>query len=164
MFGEFPFLTFFFRILNAAVLFGLVYFLYRRFFKYRIEEKINQKEALLKGLEEQGHALEGRAVFLQRQIHWQKERVSTIESKIDEWGAAVTAAQNRRKQELAQFAHRCAERMEIKNNTVAQNQWKQAVMPRALQDAQKDLEKEFSDQARNQLYIAMQIQKLSERQ
>jgi chaperonin cofactor prefoldin len=164
MFGEFPFLTLFFRILNAVVLFGLVYYLYRRFFKYRIEEKINQKEALLKGLEEQGHALEGRAVFLQRQIHWQQERVSSIESKIDEWGAAVAAAQNRRRQELAQFAHRAAERVEIKNNTIAQNHWQQAVMPRALQEAQKDLEKEFSDHALNQSYITTQIQKLSERQ
>lgn len=164
MFGEFPLLTLFFRILNAAVLFGLVYFLYRRFFKYRIEEKINQKEALLKGLEEQGYSLEGRTGFLQRQIQWQQERVGTIESKIDEWGAAVAAADERRRQELAQFAHRAAERVEIKNDTIAQNHWQQAVMPRALEEAQKDLEKEFSDQTRNQSYINTQIQKLSERQ
>lgn len=164
MFGEFPLLTLFFRILNAVVLFGLVYILYRRFFKYRIEEKINQKEALFKGLEEQGHALEGRAVFLQRQIQWQKERVATIESKIDEWGAAVAAADKRRKQELAHFAQRAQQRVEIKNVTIAQDHWQQAIMPRALQQAQKDLEKEFADQARNTSYLDAQIQKLSEQQ
>lgn len=164
MFGETSFITFFFRILNTVVLFGLGYFLYRRYFKYRVEEKINQKEALFKGLEEQGNALEGRTVFLQRQIQWQQERVSAIESKIDEWGVAVANANKRRLQELAQYARASQQRVEIKNATVAQNYWRHTVLPRALENAQKELEQEFCNPARNEAYLAEQIKKLSEKQ
>lgn len=160
MFGETSLVTFFFRILNTGLLVGLVYFLYRRFFKYRVEEKISQKEALFKGLEEQGHALEGRTLFLQRQIHWQQERVSTIESKINEWGAAVANANKRRQQELAQYALKGQQRIEIKNATIAQDHWKQEVLPHALEKAQKELEREFADPARNKAYLKEQIQKL----
>jgi chaperonin cofactor prefoldin len=162
MFGEFPLITVFFRIVNAAVLVGLIYFLYRRFFKFRIEEKINQKEALVKGLEEQGYALEGRVGSLQRQVQWQQERADTIKSKIDEWRTAVTTADKRRTQELAQYAQRAAERVEIKNTTIAQDQWKHSVMPKALENAQKELEKKFGQEAQNNAYLAQQIKKLAE--
>ena len=162
MFGEFPLITVFFRIVNAAVLIGLVYFLYRRFFKFRIEEKINQKEALVKGLEEQGYALEGRVGSLQRQVQWQQERADTIKLKIDDWRAAVSTADKRRTQDLAHYAQRAAERVEIKNSTIAQNHWKHAVMPKALDEAQKELEKKFTDPAQNNSYLAQQIKKIAE--
>lgn len=162
MFGEFPLITVFFRIVNAAVLIGLIYFLYRRFFKFRIEEKINQKESLVKGLEEQGYALEGRVGFLQRQIQWQQERADTIKSKIDEWQLAVAAGDKRHTQELAHFAQRSADRVAVKNNTIEQNHWKQAVMPQAIEKAQKELEKKFAQIEPNQEYIAKQIEKIAE--
>lgn len=162
MFGEFPFITAFFRIVNAAVLIGLVYFLYRRFFKFRIEEKINQKESLVNGLEEQGYALEGRVGFLQRQIQWQQERADTIKAKIDEWQSAVISGNKRHNQELALFAERSADRVAVKNNTIAQNHWKQAVIPQALENTQKELEKRFSQSTHNQEYIARLIEKITE--
>lgn len=162
MFGEYPLITFFFRIINALVLFGLGYYLYRRYFKYRIEEKINQKEALFKGLEEQGHALEGRVGFLQRQFQWQEQHINTIKSKIDEWQAAVMAADKKRAYELIQFSQKAAERTQIKNDILAQNYWKQAVMPEALDKAQKELEKEYADQVRNQRYLDEQVKKIVE--
>lgn len=139
---------------------GLVYFLYRKFFKYRIEEKINQKESLFKGLEEQGHALEGRVGFLQQQFQWQEERGNSIKSKIDEWHAAVVAANKRRTQELAQFAQRTADRVEIKNATIAQDHLRHAVMPNALARAQKELEREYADLNRNQQYLSAQVERM----
>lgn len=160
MFGEYPLIALFFRIANMLVLFGLGYFFYRRFFKYRLEEKINQKEALVKGLEEQGQALEGRAAFLQRQLQWQQERANSIKSKIDEWENAVMTADKRRATQLAQFAHRAAHRLEIKNKTVDREYYIKAVAPQALERAQKELEKEYADPARNQAYINTHIKKL----
>lgn len=162
MISGYPLITFFFRIANVAVLFGLGYFLYRRYFKYRIEEKINQQEALVKGLEEQGYALEGRAAFLQRQLQWQEERANTIRSKIDEWEVAVMAADKRRATQLAHFAQQAADRMEIKNATLAQHYYIHTVMPYALEQAQKELEKEYSDPIRNQAYLDAHIKRIRE--
>lgn len=162
MFGEYPLVTFFFRVINTVVLLGLGYFLYRRFFKFRIEEKINQKEALVKGLEEQGYALEGRAGFLQRQLQWQEQRINTIKAKIDEWQSAVIAADKKRAHELIQFAQRSSQRTEIKNVTLAQNYWKQSVIPQALEQAQKELEKEYADINKNKVYLESHIKNLAE--
>lgn len=162
MFGEYPLITFFFRIINTLVLLGLGYYLYRRLFKYRIEEKINQKEAVVNGLQEQGYALEGRVVFLQQQFQWQEQRINAIKTKIDEWHAAVAHADKKRAQELLQFAQKSAHRTTVKNDTLAQNYWKRAVMPDAINKAQKELEKEYADKTRNQAYLDDQLKKIAE--
>ena len=44
-----------FRVINLGVLAGLGYYLFKKYVKAKIDEKITQKEALLKGLEEQGY-------------------------------------------------------------------------------------------------------------
>ncbi|GMU19877.1 MAG: hypothetical protein AMXMBFR12_10670 [Candidatus Babeliales bacterium] len=162
MFGEYPLITLFFRIVNSLVLLGLGYFIYRRFFKYRIEEKVNQKEALFKGLEEQGHALEGRAGVLQQQLDSQAQRAHAITAKIDEWHAAVMAADKKRMHELIQFAQKAAQRTEVKNAHIQKQYFKHAVMPHAIAQAQKELEQEYAKMFQNQAYLDAQIKKLAE--
>lgn len=160
MFSEYPFITFLFRIVNFGALFGLGYFLYRRYFKFRIEEKINQKEALVKGLEEQGQALEGRALFLHQQLSSQAKNINELKLKIDDWQAAVKTSQNRLAQERIQCAQKAAQRVEIKNDHLMQAYYKQAVVAEALAQAQKELEHEYADTARNRQFIDEQMKKL----
>lgn len=162
MFGEYPLITLFFRIVNSLVLLGLGYFIYRRFFKYRIEEKVNQKEALFKVLEEQGHVLEGQAGVLQQQLHTQAQRVHAIKLKIDEWHAAVMAADKKRMHELIQFAQQAAQRTEIKNTYIQKQYFKHAVIPQAIAQAQKELEQEYAKTSQNRVYLDAQIKKLAE--
>lgn len=162
MLGESHFLTIFFRIANVLVLAGLAYYIYRKYFKYRIEEKVNQKEALFKGLEEQGYSLEGRAEYLQRQLQQQEIKVDTLKEKIDEWQHAVTMAQTKRKQELQHFSQKAAARVAIKNETVAQNYLENAIMPEALKIAQIQLEEKYRNIDDNHEYVQKLLQKLSE--
>lgn len=162
MWGELTFITIFFRIANFLVLAGLAYYIYRKYFKYRIEEKVNQKEALFKGLEEQGYSLEGRAEYLQRQLQQQGNKVNEIKEKINEWRQIVVSAQAKRKLELEQFGQKAAARIAIKNNIIAQTYLENTVMPEALKAAQAELEKKYRDIDENNAYVQLLLKKLSE--
>lgn len=162
MVGEIHFLTIFFRIANLLVLLGLGYYLYRKYFKYRIEEKVNQKEALFKGLEEQGYSLEGRAEHLARQLQHQDSTIEQLKEKIDEWHQAVKLARTKREQEVHQFSQKTIDRVALKNETVARNHLQKAVLPAALELAQKELEKKYRDERLNSAYVESVLKKLSE--
>ena len=60
-------LSIFFRLANFGVLAAVGYYAYRKYLKASLEEKVNQQEAVLKGLAEQGYFLEGRAENLDDQ-------------------------------------------------------------------------------------------------
>lgn len=162
MLGEIQFLTIFFRIANLLVLVGLGYYLYRKHFKYRIEEKVNQKEALFKGLEEQGYSLEGRAEHLERQLRHQETLIDQLQEKINEWHQAVELERAKKKQESAVFSQKAIERLLIKNKTVARNHLQNAVIPEALTRAQMELDEKYRDEQTNHAYVQSVLNKLGE--
>ncbi len=147
-------------MLNALVLFGLTYYIYRRYFKYRIEEKIAQKEGLLKGLEEQGYFLEGRSQFLHQQLERQEKKAEGLRSKIDQWHAAVDLARQRHHDDLLRLARHAGQRVAIKDEMIVHERWRALVMPEALEQTRSQLQKKFSHDALNKAFVAEVLEKI----
>ncbi len=143
----------FFRFANFAVLVAVGYYAYRKYLKGPLDEKVSQKEAVLKGLEEQGYFLEGRAQDLDEQRTMQERHTALLMQKVDEWHDAVIAERNRVHEENRIFANRSIERMTIKNTYVAQHELQMRIAPIVVHDAKERLQKQFSDKALGAHYV-----------
>ncbi len=142
-----------FRLINFAVLIGFAYYLFKKYFKNRIDEKIAQKEALLKGLEEQGYFLEAKTIHLENQRIEQEKRAGQMRQKIDDWCLAVAAQNNKKQEELRASAARVAERVAAINTLLQYDVWRKNVLPVAIKDAKQKLTQEFSEHERADTYI-----------
>ena len=157
MFGE-SLVSIVFRLINAGVLFGLGYYFYKKYIKHQLDEKITQKEALLKGLEEQGYFLEGKMHDLENQLKEQEIR-STLQSKKLRNGICTCKRKMLnvlKKYKL--YATRAAEHITIKNEIVAQRQLNAQIVPRAIIEARSALIKKFADHAYAQNYLHETVQ------
>jgi hypothetical protein len=143
----------FFRLANFAVLAAVGYYVYRKYLKGQLEEKVNQKEAVLKGLEEQGYFLEGKAEDLDEQRRMQERQTALLMQKVDEWQDAVIAERHKEQEEQRIFNARSAERIATKNNYVAQHELQMRVAPILMSNAKETLQKQFADKTRNQDYV-----------
>lgn len=146
-------LAIFFRLTNFAVLAAVGYYAYRKYLKGPLEEKVNQKEAVLKGLEEQGYFLEGRAGDLDDQRMQQERHASLLIQKVDEWQDAVVAERHKAQEENRIFAARATERIALKNDQVAQHELKMQIAPLVMRDVKTLLQKQFADKTRNTQYV-----------
>lgn len=135
---------FFFQVLNVAVLALVGFWLYKKYVKTPLEEKVNQKEAVLKGLEEQGYFLEGRAHDLEDQRHQQERIANQLKQKFDDWHYEVDQECFKTQEETRIFAVRSAERVAKKNEYIAQHEWAKKVEPTLIEQAQKKLKNHYT--------------------
>ncbi len=150
-----------FRLINFGVLIGLAYYLYKRYFKNRIDDKMTQKEALLKGLEEQGYFLEGKAHDLEIQLKEQEYRGNRLKEKMREWADAVAQLQHKHQEEQRLYATQAASRVIKKNKLLEQKVLHKEVLPGVLAQAQTELMKQFANDAQSKRYVHDIIQRLS---
>lgn len=146
------FVTILFRFLNGAVLIGLGYYLFKRYVKNRIDEKINQKEVLLKGLEEQGYFLEGKMHDLQEQFEQQAQKIVDLKEKINEWNIQVAGEQIKKQEEYKLNLIRAGHHIAIKNEHIAQQYQRTQIMSQVLEQAHQALQEEFSNPAAARAY------------
>lgn len=140
-----PLLVPFFRLLNLAVFAGLAWYVFKKYLKNRVEEKITQREALLKGLEERGNFLQGKVFNLENRLRIQEARAQEIKQRVQEWNIQVLAQKNRRAQEYALNAAKAAQRMSIKNSNNAQQQWRAQIVPQAIHKISHALAQQFAN-------------------
>lgn len=159
MFGE-SLVSIVFRLINAGVLFGLGYYFYKKYIKHQLDEKITQKEALLKGLEEQGYFLEGKMHDLENQLKEQEIRSTLLKQKIEEWNIHMQAENVKRAEKYKLYATRAAEHITIKNEIVAQRQLNAQIVPRAIIEARNALIKKFADHTYAQNYLHETVHRL----
>jgi hypothetical protein len=145
-------ITIFFRLLNAAVLIGIGFYLFKKYIKVQTDEKITQQEALINGLEEQGYFLEGKAHKLARTLHQQEKNVELMQHKIDEWGHAVAAQSRKIEYEQEIYATHRMQRALIKNNIINNRYSRAHIIPETIALLQHDLQEKFSNPSAGQAY------------
>lgn len=153
-------ISIFFRVINFAVILGLAYYLYKRYFKNRIDDKMTQKEALLKGLEEQGYFLEGKAHDFEMQLKEQEITGNLLKQKLQDWNEAVAKDHHKRDQEQRLYAAQTNERVQEKNKILAQHALQKEVLPDVLEQARHELKKKFSASSHSKKYVHDIIQRL----
>jgi len=132
---------------------ALGYYGYRKYVKTPLEEKVNQKEAVLKGLAEQGYFLEGRAHDLEDQRHRQEHTASLLKQKFDEWHYELDQDHFKAQEETRVCAVRTAERIATKNIYIAEHAWAKKIEPALIADAQKKLEQKYADHTQSKDYV-----------
>lgn len=154
------FISIFFRVINFVVILGLAYYLYKRYFKNRIDDKMTQKEALLKGLEEQGYFLEGKAHDFEMQLKEQEVTGNLLKQKLQDWNEAVQQDHHKRDQEQRLYADQANERVQEKNKILAQHALQKAVLPDVLEQTRNELKIQFSASSHSKKYVHDIIQRL----
>jgi hypothetical protein len=155
--------TFFFQALNVAVLALAGYWMYKKYIKGPLEEKVTQQEAVLKGLAEQGYFLEGKAHDLEEQRAQQDRRAQQLTQKFEDWRYEVDQERFKAQEEGRIFAARSAERIAAKNAFIAQQTWAQKVEPILINEAQKKLQQHYT-QARSAEFVHEIITRLKREQ
>lgn len=154
------FINIFFRVINFVVILGLAYYLYKRYFKNRIDDKMTQKEALLKGLEEQGYFLEGKAHDFEMQLKEQEVTGNLLKQKLQDWNEAVQQDHHKRDQEQRLYSDQANERVQEKNKILAQHALQKAVLPDVLEQARNELKIQFNASSHSKKYVGDIIQRL----
>lgn len=147
------FISIFFRVANFGILLAVGYYLYRKYMKASLEEQINQKEAILKGLEEQGYFLEGKVEDLDDQRRMQERHAKLLMQKVDEWHNAIISENHKIQEENRLFAARNAGRIALKNKYIIQHALQQQTAPLIMRSAQERLQHEFAHATKGTEYI-----------
>lgn len=137
-------MSIFFRLVNFVVIISLATYIYKRYFKNRVDEKMTYKEVLLKGLEEQGYFLEGKAHDLDMRLKEQEMTGDLLKQKVHDWNEAVILEQHKQRDAYASYAALAAEHMQKKNELLAHHVIQKEVFPHALVLAQKELQQKFA--------------------
>lgn len=160
MSNELSLMTIFFRIFNFALLIGIFYYLFNKYVKSSLEEKMSQKESLVKGLEEQGYMLEGKQHELEVRLSAQARKNAQLQERINEWQTAVQDEHKKNEIEYATIVQAMSVRMQYKNEQIKQDRLTKKVVPLALQHARTALQQKFSDQENGHRFIQNLIAKL----
>lgn len=160
MSNELSLMTLFFRIFNFALLIGIFYYLFNKYVKSSLEEQMNQKESLVKGLEEQGYMLEGKQHELEVHLAAQERKNAQLKERISEWYTAVQHENKKNELEYAARVQVMNAHIEYKNEQIKQDRLTRKVVPLALQRARVALQQKFSDQEQGNRFIQNLIAKL----
>lgn len=149
-----------FRVANLIV-FALVFgYIYKRYLKGRIEEKINQKEAIVKGLLEQGHFLQARSNDLDVHYEIQEKKAQGIKEKVDEWNQSFFLDQANKEQEKKMYEQQMLARACVKNQIYTQKKLHEKILPKIIADAHAQLMAEFSNLHTNKQFTNAVIERL----
>lgn len=143
----------FFRLLNFGVLVVLIGYLFKRYFLSSIEDKINSRMSIIKGLEEQGYMLEGQAYELADQIKAQEFKCLELKNKIQDWNYAIQHDERNRlfRQEL--YRSQALQRSERQISQQSKEQLYAKTLPQALIIARQELKKKYADLQIHKKYL-----------
>ena len=153
--GNSSFATIFFSLLNFAVLVALGAFIFKKYFKHSIDEKITQKEMLIKGLEELELFLRGKSANLEKKLQKQENQATLLKEKIDDWALKVRLENNKKRQDSHRYLDRAVERVVLKNKEIAQRQATRQEIAGALEQVDN-----FFAQQTNTLWAQTYLDKL----
>ncbi len=148
-------LTIFFRLLNFGVLAGIGAFIFQKYFKNSIDEKITQKEMLIKGLEEQELFLRGKSANLEKKLQKQENHASLLKEKIDEWTLKVRLENVKKHGEYHRYMDHAVARVVSKNKEIAKRQATRQKITDALDEVNN-----FFAQETNKMWAQTYLDKL----
>lgn len=143
MFGD-SLSAIFFRLLNLLILIAIGYYLYLKYLKSKIDEKITQKEMLLKGLEEQSYFLESKSYDLEQRLQEQEKKAFSLRQKIADWRLQVAAQHAKKQEENYRNAQKVAVKIGKQNAMLVHTKWRAQVIPNTLHKVKDQLIARFS--------------------
>jgi hypothetical protein len=150
----------FFRGANFGIFIGFIVYVYQRYGKSRIMQKMDHEHRIITGLQsEEAVAISIYAEYKEKVIH-QKEQMERLEQSIIEWQKSVAHDQMRR------LLEKNGRVVALKNKTDAQTQQMHrdmithTIMPGAVEHARTALEQLFTDAGEGALFVERIIVRL----
>lgn len=153
MFAESHLISIAFRLCNALVLIGVCWYIYQRYVRQYIDEKMLEQDTLRKGLEELNYMLEGQEVELDEQLISQKKRFDYLKEKIEEWQEAIDLADAKQKEKQILHIEYVQKRTQEKSERYAKVRAYQQIIPQALAQAHVTLKDYYAQSKHQQEFI-----------
>lgn len=151
------YITLFFRFFNLSIFAAFGAWVFKKYFKSSLDEKISQKETLVKGLEEQELFLKSKAHNIEKKLLKQDEMVALLKEKIMEWTIKVDRERERKIEEIELYSRRAIERVNRQSAEISRLQSEQKQVEAALGDIMHYFDQHKKDNAWPNEYLAAVI-------
>lgn len=155
--------TYFFQLLNLAILVGVFVFVFRSKIFGVLKEMIAEKFSFMRGLEQQKYDLEIKQHALQEQEKEIEVLFQDLSKKIEQWRIARMGEQSIREQHEQDIRARIIKRTAQKNEQVAFERLERAAVPRVAQRLHERMVREFASDKAGHDYLKRVITSLEER-
>ncbi len=153
MFGYNTITAVLFRFINSAILFGVGWYVYKKYAQETLEEQVDEKLAFISGLKQQKNALAAKENQLLTTSEKQKQECAMLKQKVLDWHAFVDQKIEKREEEKKYITQMARKRTDQQNKYLLQETLLQEALPQALAKAYTKLEKDFLDSKKNKQYM-----------
>lgn len=156
-------IAYIFRILNFAVLIGVIVYLFKRYALDMIYEQMNEKEAHMQGLDEQKRMLIWRIHELNRSIESQELRGKKLVEKVDQWHAHYQKIIAQHEQEHKKNAERIGVHRQLRAEHIVQELMEREIFPEVLKEVRQTVIEKFSHASENNHFIEKLVEQINKR-
>lgn len=135
--------SFFFRVLNFAVLTGFGVFLFKRYGLPSIHQEVKEQEGHIAGLKHHRDTLKETVRTLERQSYEQAILCNQLAIKIGNWHNAVLAQRYKEQEEKQRLITLLSKKVHQQEQILAIQNLRKQVFPAAITQTRKELEQQF---------------------
>lgn len=147
-------IAFLFRVINFAVLLGLVVRWFKKNAQASIESQISEDEAYRSGLQQRVGTLESRVAELSEERDMLRIQCEQLHLRIGQWTERLESLHKQQRAEHNRIEHTMGKKREHQQHMLAHAQLQQTAFPRALKTAATTLTAQYASAAAQQQYIA----------
>lgn len=150
----------FFRLLNFALLIGVLIYIYKKYIHASLQQAVRQKQIHKEGLQHKENTLQEE--WHQLAVHQQAADayIAQLKERIAVWQQYIQEQQQRREREHQQQCLKQKERIAVQHSYIQSEQLKRLVVPEAVEQATKELQKQFASPEAQRQFIASITQNL----
>ena len=142
-----------FRLINFFILSGLIVYVFRNYLLTPIKEKLADKWAFFRNLEDQHENLVDQKDILDIEMKDQDKLFELLKDKISLWKQACQRDEETRENQMARIKKNHIDRVTIQNENLYQQTLLDKVAPSAIKGTYDQLEKKFEDKQKSQKFL-----------
>jgi hypothetical protein len=151
-----------FQFINFGALIGAAYYFFYTKFLGPVKDQMKEKEVFLSNLQKNRESLIAQQEKLNKEITWQDNYAHELMEKISYWHEATESQQAARIKEGESNANKAQERVKKQAEYYQIRLKTKKIIPMAFNQAQKELEKIYSNHILEKEYVEKSINKLRE--
>jgi len=154
---------FIFRILNFALLIAVMAYFFKRYAYPALKADQEAQEARKKSLEQERELLGQAQEQLDAQLKMQEQGWLELQKKMELWQQAFAHQARAVAAERAQWQATIDQQMQERERIMSEMALQRAVLPAAVAQARRELEKTFASAEQGEQYLASLIKKMEMR-
>jgi len=142
-----------FRFINFAVFAGLLVYLFKKYALPQVKEKLVEKYAFFKDLENQYKNLINQNEVAKNEIKDQDNLFEVLKKKITLWNKSCDKENKAREKELELIIQYHKDRLEKQTQNIQHQKLLEEVFPRVIAGTYKQLEEKFSKKQESEKFL-----------